>query len=175
MSLNKVMLIGHVGQDPEIRYVGQAGDTSNKVATFRLATTERYRDRNGEVKENTEWHSIVAWRSNADIIEKYVKKGQQLFIEGRLKTRSWQDQNGVTRYQTDVIADRLEMLGRPKESSSAAAAPRQQSPAQRPANPAAQQNQGYYSGTPQPGYAQQPAPQQPVVGPEDMPDDDLPF
>lgn len=117
MSLNKVMLIGHVGQDPEIRYVGAAGDTNSKVATMRLATTEKYKDRNNEVKENTEWHSIVAWRHNADLVENYIKKGSQLYIEGHLKTRSWQDQNGVTRYQTDVIVDKLEMLGRPKDSA----------------------------------------------------------
>ena len=84
---------------------------------MRLATTEKYKDRNNEVKENTEWHSIVAWRHNADLVENYIKKGSQLYIEGHLKTRSWQDQNGVTRYQTDVIVDKLEMLGRPKDSA----------------------------------------------------------
>ena len=77
MSLNKVMLIGNVGKDPEVRYL--EGNTPNaKVASFTLATTERYRDRNGELRENTEWHNIVAWRNNADVIEKYVRKGTQL-------------------------------------------------------------------------------------------------
>lgn len=162
MSLNKAIIIGHVGQDPEIRYVGQAGDTSNKVATFRLATTEKYRDRNGEVKENTEWHSIVAWRSNADIIEKYVKKGQQLFVEGRLKTRSWQDQSGVTKYQTDIIVDRIEMLGRPKDSAveGARRMAQQQQPAASPSHPAQPAQQSANNHIMQPG---------------DMPDDDLPF
>ena len=88
MSLNKVMLIGNVGQDPEVRYLD--GNSPNaKVATLRLATTERYRDRNtGENREITEWHTIVLWRGLADIVEKYVKKGTQLYIEGRIRTRS---------------------------------------------------------------------------------------
>ena len=83
MALNKVMLIGNVGNDPEIRYLDsnpQSPQGSAKVASFRLATTERYRDRNGETRENTEWHSIVAWRSNADLVEKFVHKGSQRII-----------------------------------------------------------------------------------------------
>ena len=158
------MLIGHVGQDPEVRFVGAAGDTNTKVATFNLATTERFKDRNGEVKENTEWHSIVAWRSNADIIEKYVKKGQQLFVEGRLKTRSWQDQSGVTKYQTDIIVDRIEMLSRPKDSAVEGARQMQQQQAtavQQPANTA-------------PAATQQPV-QKSMFETSDAPDDDLPF
>ena len=97
MSLNKVMLIGNVGRDPEVRYLdgnGQNGQ-GTKVATFTLATTERYRDRNNELRENTEWHNIVAWRQSADVAEKFVKKGTQLYIEGRLRTRSYTDAQGV--------------------------------------------------------------------------------
>ena len=90
MSLNKVMLIGNVGRDPEVRYLENSGNA--KVATFTLATTERYRDRNGEMRENTEWHNIVAWRNSADVVERFVKKGTQLYVEGRLRTRSWDDQ-----------------------------------------------------------------------------------
>ncbi len=169
MSLNKVMLIGNVGRDPEVRYLdGQAGNA--KVATFTLATTERYRDRNNELRENTEWHNIVAWRGNADVCEKYVRKGTQLYIEGRIRTRSWDDQSGNKRYTTEIIADNLQLLGKKSD------------------NPGAQQGgyqaggQGGYQPQGQQGY-QQPAQQQyaaPVQQPakpavDDMPDDDLPF
>lgn len=162
MSLNKCMLIGHVGQDPEVRYVGAAGDTNSKVATFSLATTERYKDRNGEVKENTEWHSIVAWRGLADLAERYIRKGSQLYIEGRIKTRSWQDQNGVTRYQTDVVADKIDLLSRPKDPAVEGARQMQQQAqaAQQPATPQA--------------ATQQPV-QKSMFEPSDAPDDDLPF
>ncbi len=91
------MLIGNVGKDPEVRYLdgnNNPNSGSTKVATFTLATTERYRDRNGELRENTEWHNIVAWRNSADIAEKYIRKGTQLYVEGKLRTRSWTDQTG---------------------------------------------------------------------------------
>ena len=90
--VNKVILIGNVGQDPEIRYTGDVNNSA-KVATLRLATTERFRGRDGNLQEHTEWHSIVVWRNTADVVEKYVKKGTQLYIEGRLRSRSWDDQN----------------------------------------------------------------------------------
>lgn len=113
MSLNKVMLIGNVGRDPEIRYLeGNGQGTGAKVATFTLATTERYRDRNGELRENTEWHNIVAWRNSADIIERFVRKGSQLYIEGRLRTRSYTDQQGVRKYTTEITVDNIQLLGR---------------------------------------------------------------
>ncbi len=115
MALNKVMLIGNVGNDPEIRYLDsnpQSPQGNAKVASFRLATTERYRDRNGETRENTEWHSIVAWRSNADLVEKFVHKGSQIFIEGKLRTRQWTDQTGNKRFTTDVQADNIQLLGK---------------------------------------------------------------
>jgi len=113
-SLNKVMLIGNVGRDPEVRYLdgnGQNGQ-GTKVATFTLATTERYRDRSGELRENTEWHNIVAWRQSADVAEKYIKKGTQVYIEGRLRTRSYTDQQGVKKYTTEITVDNLQLLGR---------------------------------------------------------------
>ena len=113
MSLNKVMLIGNVGRDPEIRYLeGNSQGGGTKVATFTLATTERYRDRNGELRENTEWHNIVAWRQTADVVERFVKKGTQLYIEGRLRTRSYTDQQGIKKYTTEINADNLQLLGR---------------------------------------------------------------
>ena len=113
MSLNKVMLIGNVGRDPEIRYLeGNSQGGGTKVATFTLDTTDRYRDRTGELRENTEWHNIVAWRQTADVVERFVKKGTQLYIEGRLRTRSYTDQQGIKKYTTEINADNLQLLGR---------------------------------------------------------------
>ena len=169
MSLNKVMLIGNVGRDPEVRYLdGNSGNA--KVATFTLATTERYRDRNGETRENTEWHNIVAWRGNADVAERFIKKGTQLYIEGRIRTRSWDDQSGNKRYTTEIIVDNLQLLGKKTDNPGG-----QQGGYQAPAQPAAQP----YSQPAQQSYAPaQPAPAQPAPARnivEDMPDDDLPF
>ncbi len=166
MSLNKAMLIGNVGRDPEVRYLdGQSGNA--KVATFTLATTERYRDRNGETRENTEWHNIVAWRNTADVVEKYVRKGTQLYIEGRIRTRSWDDQTGNKRYTTEIIADTLQLLGKRSDNPGS-----QQGAYPTPAQPA----QPTYSQPAQPAYApQQPQPAAPKNITEDMPDDDLPF
>ena len=157
--INKVILIGNVGQDPEIRYTGDVNN-GTKVATLRVATTERYRDRNGNLQEHTEWHSIVVWRNTADVVEKYVKKGTQVYIEGRLRTRSWDDQNGNKRYVTEIVADTLQLLGRRPEGQG-------------------QQQGGYQTpGQQQPAY-QQPyqQPAQPQARPmvEEQPDDDLPF
>ena len=160
MSLNKVMLIGNVGRDPEVRYLdGNSGNA--KVATFTLATTERYRDRSGETRENTEWHNIVAWRGNADVAERFIKKGTQLYIEGRIRTRSWDDQTGNKRYTTEIIVENLQLLGK-KSDNPGGQQGSYQAPA--PAQPAY---------TPQPAAAPQPAASRPVV--DDMPDDDLPF
>lgn len=89
--VNKVILIGNVGADPEVRYL----EGGVAVANLRLATTERYKNKNGENIDQTEWHNIVLWRGLAEIVEKYVKKGMRLYIEGRIRTRSWDDQNGV--------------------------------------------------------------------------------
>lgn len=105
--INKVILVGNVGADPEVRSAGDA-----KVANFNLATSESYKDKNtGEKKTNTEWHRITVWRGLAEVVEKYVKKGTQLYIEGKLHTRSYEDENGVKKYSTEVIADTLKMLG----------------------------------------------------------------
>ena len=165
------MLIGNVGRDPEVRYLdGTSG--SAKVATFTLATTERYRDRNGETRENTEWHNIVAWRGNADVVERFVKKGTQLYIEGRIRTRSWDDQTGNKRYTTEIMVDNLQLLGK-KTDNPGGQQGGYQAPAQQQYAPA----QPAYAQPAQPTYAPQPVQQpvqpQPVVN--DLPDDDLPF
>ena len=125
MSLNKVMLIGNVGKDPEVRYL--ENQTQNgakpKVATLTLATTERYTDRTGESRENTEWHTIVAWRQLADLCEKYIRKGTQIYVEGRLRTRSWDDQNGNKRYTVEIIATTIQLLGRRSDNPASQNAP----------------------------------------------------
>ncbi|MBQ8968989.1 MAG: single-stranded DNA-binding protein [Bacteroidaceae bacterium] len=116
MSLNKVMLIGNVGNEPEVRYV----DQGVAVGSLRIATTERgYKLQNGtEVPERTEWHSVVVWRRQAEYVERYVHKGDKLYIEGQLRTRSYDDRNGITRHVTEVWADRVEMLSPPRNGQS---------------------------------------------------------
>ena len=111
MTLNKVMLIGNVGKDPEPRHL----DNGAMLVTLVVATTERFKDRNGETKEQTEWHNVVCWRSLAEVAEKYVRKGTQVYVEGRLRSRSWEDQNGQKRYVTEIVADTLRLLGRKPE------------------------------------------------------------
>ena len=108
MSLNKLMLIGHVGKDPDIRIL----EAGSKVATFSFATTEKgYTLANGtQVPERTEWHNIVVWRGLADVVEKYVHKGDKLYLEGKIRTRSYTDQAGATRYTTEIYVDNMEML-----------------------------------------------------------------
>ncbi|HTN68867.1 MAG TPA: single-stranded DNA-binding protein [Dysgonamonadaceae bacterium] len=110
MAVNKVILIGNVGKDPEVRYF----DNDTAVANFSLATNERgFTAPNGTVvPDRTEWHNITCWRGLAKIAEQFVKKGSQIYIEGKLKTRSYEDKNGVKKYVTEVIADSLELLGR---------------------------------------------------------------
>lgn len=106
-GVNKVILIGNLGKDPEVRYL--EGGTA--VANFTLATSESYRNKSGENITNTEWHNIVVWRGLAEIAEKYLKKGNKVYIEGKLRTRSWQDQDGNNRYTTEIVADNMTMLG----------------------------------------------------------------
>ena len=108
MSFNKVILIGNVGKDPEVRHL----ETGIAVASFTLATTERYKNRNGELQDQTEWHNIVCWRNLAELSEKYIKKGAQIFVEGMIRTRSWADQTGAKRYTTEIVADNIRLLDR---------------------------------------------------------------
>ena len=181
MSLNKVMLIGNVGKDPEVRYLDASapGGQGRKVATFTLATTERYRDRSGESRESTEWHNIVAWGQPADVVERFVKKGTQLYIEGRLRTRSWADQSGAKRYTTEINVDNLQLLGRreggaPADGGYVPQQNYQQSAPQQQYQPA--QQQPAYQRPPQPAQAPKPAAAAaPAEGFDDAPADDLPF
>ncbi len=110
--VNKVILIGNVGADPDIKYL----DGGVAVARFSLATTESYKNKNGERVDQTEWHNIVLWRNLAEIAEKYVKKGMRLYIEGRIRNRSWEDQSGVKKYMTEIQGDNMQMLS-PKQDS----------------------------------------------------------
>lgn len=106
--LNKVMLIGNVGKDPEIRVSQQSG---NKSVSFSLATSRRYRDNNGEQKEQTDWHNIVGWGKIAEIVEQLgIRKGTSMYVEGRLANRSWTDQNGQKRYATEVALETFQLL-----------------------------------------------------------------
>ena len=134
------MLIGNVGKDPEARYLdGNNGMSGNaKVATLTLATTERFRDRNGsEIREKTEWHNIVAWRSLADLAEKFIRKGTQIYVEGKLTTRSWTDQSGNKRYTTEVVADSIQLLGKRSDNTASPAQPQMQPQPQMQAQPQA--------------------------------------
>ena len=176
MSLNKVMLIGNVGRDPDVRYLdGNGAQGANaKVASFTLATTERYRDRTGNLQENTEWHNIVAFRNSADLAEKYIRKGSQIYVEGRLRTRSWTDQTGNKKYTTEIVVDNIQLLGRRSDN------PASQSEGYPAGQPAAapQQYQTRQQAPVQPAYSQ-PQPVQPAATPIDInlagPEDDLPF
>lgn len=158
MSVNKVILLGNVGQDPRVKYF----DAGSAVATFSLATTERgYTLANGtQIPDRTEWHNIVASNRLAEIVDKYVHKGDKLYLEGKIRTRSYTDQAGATRYVTEVYVDNMEMLS-PKGANPGVAASAQQ--------PAA--------GQPQQMQQQQPQqPQQSQAQPvQDNPADDLPF
>lgn len=149
MSVNKVILLGNVGKDPEVRYL----DSGVAVATFPLATSDRaYTLPNGtQVPERTEWHNVVLWRGLAETAEKYVHKGDKLYLEGKIRTRSYDDQSGIKRYVTEIFVDNMEML-----------TPKTAAPASRPLQGAAQ-----------------PAPQQPAqtqaMPAQDNAADDLPF
>jgi len=117
-GVNKVILIGNLGRDPEIRYL----DSGVAVANFSLATTENYKNKEGERVSQTEWHNIVLWRGLAEITEKWLKKGSSVFIEGKIRTRKWEDKDGNTRYNTEILANNMTMLGK-KDSGTTDAIP----------------------------------------------------
>jgi single-strand DNA-binding protein len=156
--INKVILVGNVGLDPEVRTT----ESGVKMARVRLATTERYTDRQtNEAKELTEWHTVILWRGLANVVDQYVKKGSQLYIEGRLRTREWTDKDNIKRYSTEILADDMKLLGRRAEGQQGAS------------QGGYQPSQGGYS---QPA-AQPVQPVQPAAAPVVVQDDpdDLPF
>ncbi|MFT6715461.1 MAG: single-strand DNA-binding protein [Saprospiraceae bacterium] len=114
-GVNKVILVGNIGKDPEIRYL----DGGVAVANFPLATSETYKDKTGNRVEQTEWHNIVLWRGLAEVTEKYLRKGSQIYIEGKIRTRTWDDKDGIKRYTTEIVADKMTMLGGRKDEGSA--------------------------------------------------------
>ena len=111
-GVNKVILVGNLGKDPEVKYL----DNGVAVANFSLATTENYKNKEGEKVSQTEWHNIVLWRGLAEVAEKYLKKGASVYVEGKIKTRKWEDKEGNTRYNTEILADNMTMLGGKKDS-----------------------------------------------------------
>jgi len=148
-SVNKVILIGNLGKDPEVRRL----ENGATVASFSIATSETFVDKStGEKRENTDWHNIVVWRGLAEVTEKYIKKGMKVYVEGKLKTRSWQDKEGNTRYTTEVLGEELTILTWPENG-------------ERPTQ------------DPKPVYPVQgnPSPPSPVQDLLDDVDDDLPF
>lgn len=114
-GVNKAILIGNLGADPEVRQT-PSGQT---VASFNLATSDRRKDRNGQIQDRTEWHRIVAWAQLADIVQQYLTKGSQVYIEGRIQTRQWEDQSGQKRYTTEIVANQMVMLGGRGEGAAA--------------------------------------------------------
>ncbi len=113
-GINKVILIGNLGKDPEI----QTFENGVKKASFSLATTETYKNRDGNKVQQTEWHNVILWRGLAEVAENWLKKGKQVYIEGKIKTRSWDDKDGNKRYTTEIIADNMTMLGGRRDENS---------------------------------------------------------
>jgi len=167
--INKVILVGNVGLDPEVRSL----ESGVKVARLRLATTERIFDtQTNETKELTEWHTVTLWRGLAEVVDKYVRKGSQLYIEGSIRTREWTDKDNQKRYSTEILANDMKLLGRRSDK----AALQQGAPAAQPQQSGYQQSSYQQPSYQQPAYQQPAATSAPVTPlvPDDNPDD-LPF
>ena len=136
MSVNKVILVGNVGKTPDVRQAGE-----RKVAQFTLATSEKYKTRDGNWAEATEWHNIVAWDRLAELAEKFVDKGTQLYIEGKIKTEKYTDKTGVEKFITRIIVNTMQLLGKPEPKSSQEPAPRT-APQTQPATMASSSDDG---------------------------------
>jgi single-strand DNA-binding protein len=168
-SINKVILVGNLGQDPEVKYMPSGGAVTN----ISIATTDSWKDKTtGEKKENTEWHRVVFFNRLAEIVGEYLRKGSQVYIEGNLRTRKWQDQSGADRYSTEIVAREMQMLGG-RAGGSSDFAPSQQSQQSQQQSQGGGQQQG--GGAPQQSAPQQ-APQQ-SAPPQNFDnfDDDIPF
>ena len=112
-GINKAILVGRLGKDPEIRYT----PSGTAIANFTMATSENYKDKDGQKQERTEWHRIVAFGKLAEICGEYLAKGKQVYIEGRIQTRSWDDKDGNKKYMTEIVANTMQMLGKPEDAS----------------------------------------------------------
>jgi single-strand DNA-binding protein len=189
-GVNKVILVGNLGNDPEVRYM----PNGNAVANLSIATSESWKDQQGQLQEKTEWHKVTMYRRLAEIAGEYLKKGSQIYLEGKLQTRKWQDQQGNDRYTTEVIADQLQMLGGRNESggggqSGGGQGGYQQSPQGSQNNQGSQNSQGGYQQggggqSNQGGGYNKPSQQSPQQAPQKTPpmaepdfdfDDDIPF
>lgn len=136
MSINKVILVGNVGKDPEVKHL----DSETAVANFTLATSENYTNKSGERVENTEWHNIVCWRRLAILAENYIKKGSQLYIEGRIRTRSFDSQDGNKKYITEIYADTIQLLGKKEPQGEGSKAQQKTSVNEPPSDPVSYSN-----------------------------------
>lgn len=178
MSVNKVILVGNLGKDPELRYTPSGA----AVATFSLATTNPFKDREGN--RSTEWHNVVAWRQLAEICGKYLHKGKQVYIEGRIQTRSYDDRDGNKRYITEIVADQMQMLGSRDEQGGGFGGGQQQSGGFNDYGGGQQQGGQNHNQGNQGGYGNQPQQQTSQGGqqqsggfsePAFNPDDEIPF
>jgi len=162
-GVNKVILVGNLGQDPEVRYM----PNGNAVANFSIATSESWKDQAGAIQEKTEWHKCTAYRKLAEIIGEYVRKGSQIYVEGKLQTRKWQDQSGQDKYTTEIIIDQMQMLGSKSNSGQSAPNSGQSAGNAQRGQPASQQaNRGYQA-------AQSGQNQTPMSEPDFSFDDDM--
>jgi single-strand DNA-binding protein len=158
MSVNKVILVGRLGRDPETRYTGGG----QAVANFSVATDESYKDKNGERQKRTEWHKIVVWGKQAEIAQQYLKKGSLIFIEGRIQSREWQDKEGQKRTSFEIVASNFRMLGGRSDGAAAGAGGGRSSSADDTESHAAPQEESYGGGG---GHA----PSGPEISDEDIP------
>ena len=133
-SVNKAILIGNLGKDPDVRY----SPDGSAITNITLATTENWKDKSGEKQEKTEWHRVAFFSKLAEIAGEYLKKGSQVYVEGRIQTRKWQDKEGQDRYTTEIVADRMQMLGSRGNSFEVSDSPSESRPQQRPAQQAQQ-------------------------------------
>lgn len=181
-GVNKVIIVGNLGNDPEVRYM----PNGNAVANLSVATSESWKDQQGQQQEKTEWHRVTMYRRLAEIAGEYLKKGSQIYLEGKLQTRKWQDQQGNDRYTTEIIADNLQMLGGRNEGGQQGGGQgnyqnRQDGQQAGGYQQGGQQSGGYQQGGYQSNQGSAPAPQQapakpPVLSEPDMDfDDDIPF
>jgi single-strand DNA-binding protein len=175
-GVNKVILVGNLGNDPEVRYM----PNGNAVANLSIATSESWKDQQGQQQEKTEWHRVTMYRRLAEIAGEYLKKGSQIYIEGKLQTRKWQDQQGNDKYTTEVIADQLQMLGGRSEGGQGGQGGQNYDGGNQQRSQQNNPNQGYQKMPPNQGAPSNQGSQQPqqppkMAEPDFDFDDDIPF